>query len=220
MIKIAPSILSADFGRLAREVADVTAAGADWIHVDVMDGQFVPNITIGPPVVKAVRKATDLPLDTHLMIKNPDDFLEVFAEAGVDFLSVHVEVLPHLHRTIQRIKELGMLPGAALNPSTPLNTIKHVLEELDYVLIMSVNPGFGNQYFIPDSLNKIRSLRKMIDESGRDILIEVDGGIKTDNIAEAAQAGVDVLVSGSGVFGTSDYKETLRLMKANAQKWA
>ena len=220
MIKIAPSILSADFGRLAREVADVTAAGADWIHVDVMDGQFVPNITIGPPVVKAVRKATDLPLDTHLMIKNPDDFLEAFAEAGVDFLSVHVEVLPHLHRTIQRIKELGMLPGAALNPSTPLNTIKHVLEELDYVLIMSVNPGFGNQYFIPDSLNKIRSLRKMIDESGRDILIEVDGGIKTDNIAEAAQAGVDVLVSGSGVFGTSDYKETLRLMKANAQKWA
>lgn len=220
MIKIAPSILSADFGRLAREVADVTAAGADWIHVDVMDGQFVPNITIGPPVVKAVRKATDLPLDTHLMIKNPDDFLEVFAEAGVDFLSVHVEVLPHLHRTIQRIKELGMLPGAALNPSTPLNTIKHVLEELDYVLIMSVNPGFGNQYFIPDSLNKIRSLRKMIDESGRDILIEVDGGIKTDNIAEAAQAGVDVFVSGSGVFGTSDYKETLRLMKANAQKWA
>ncbi len=220
MIKIAPSILSADFGRLAREVADVTAAGADWIHVDVMDGQFVPNITIGPPVVKAVRKATDLPLDTHLMIKNPDDFLEVFAEAGVDFLSVHVEVLPHLHRTIQRIKELGMLPGAALNPSTPLNTIKHVLEELDFVLIMSVNPGFGNQYFIPDSLNKIRSLRKMIDESGRDILIEVDGGIKTDNIAEAVQAGVDVFVSGSGVFGTSDYKETLRLMKANAQKWA
>ncbi|MEE9515498.1 MAG: ribulose-phosphate 3-epimerase [Candidatus Adiutricales bacterium] len=218
MIKIAPSILSADFGRLAREVADVTAAGADWIHVDVMDGQFVPNITIGPPVVKAVRKATDLPLDTHLMIKNPDDFLEVFAEAGVDFLSVHVEVLPHLHRTIQRIKELGMLPGAALNPSTPLNTIKHVLEELDYVLIMSVNPGFGNQYFIPDSLNKIRSLRKMIDESGLDILIEVDGGIKTDNIAEATQAGVDVFVSGSGVFGTSDYKETLRLMKANAQK--
>ncbi len=218
MIKIAPSILSADFGRLAREVADVTAAGADWIHVDVMDGQFVPNITLGPPVVKAVRKATDLPLDTHLMIKNPDDFLEAFAEAGVDFLSVHVEVLPHLHRTLQRIKELGMRPGAALNPSTPLNTIKYVLEELDYVLIMSVNPGFGNQYFIPDSLNKIRSLRKMIDECGRDILIEVDGGIKTDNIAEAAKAGVDVFVSGSGVFKTSDYKETLRLMKANALK--
>jgi ribulose-phosphate 3-epimerase len=218
MIKIAPSILSADFGRLAQEVQDVSEAGADWIHVDVMDGQFVPNITIGPLVVKAVRKATVLPLDTHLMIQTPDDFLDDFAEAGVDFLSVHVEVLPHLHRTLQRIRELGMHPGAVLNPSTPLDTIKHVLDELDYVLIMSVNPGFGNQHFIPDSLNKIRDLRKMIDESGRDILIEVDGGIKTDNIAEAAKAGVEVFVSGSGVFGTSDYAETLKLMKTNAQQ--
>ncbi|MBW2624000.1 MAG: ribulose-phosphate 3-epimerase, partial [Deltaproteobacteria bacterium] len=156
MIKIAPSILSADFGRLAQEVQDVSEAGADWIHVDVMDGRFVPNITIGPLVVKAVRKATVLPLDTHLMIQTPDDFLDDFAEAGVDFLSVHVEVLPHLHRTLQRIRELGMHPGAVLNPSTPLDTIKHVLDELDYVLIMSVNPGFGNQHFIPDSLNKIR----------------------------------------------------------------
>jgi ribulose-phosphate 3-epimerase len=218
MIKIAPSILSADFGRLAQEVKTVSEAGADWIHVDVMDGQFVPNITVGPPVVKAVRKATELPLDTHLMIQTPDDFLDDFAEAGVDFLSVHVEVLPHLHRTLQRIRELGMHPGAVLNPATPLDTIKHVLDELDYVLIMSVNPGFGNQHFIPDSLNKIRDLRKMIDASGRDILIEVDGGIKIDNIAEAAKAGVDVFVSGSGVFGTSDYAETLKLMKANAQQ--
>ena len=214
MIKIAPSILSADFSRLGDQVRAVADAGADYIHVDVMDGHFVPNITIGPLVVEAVRNVTDLPLDVHLMITNPDRYVDDFASAGADILSVHVEVLPHLHRTIQAIREKGMKPCATLNPSTPLVTLEHVLADLDQVLIMSVNPGFGGQAFIPDSLNKINRLRAMIDERGLDVDIQVDGGIKAGNIAEVAAAGANVFVSGSGIFGTPDYAATIAGMRA------
>ena len=220
MIKIAPSILSADFSRLGEEVRAVSAAGADFIHVDVMDGHFVPNITIGPPVVAAVRKVTDKPLDVHLMIDNPDLYLDDFAAAGANILSVHVEVLPHLHRTLQVIREKGMRPAAVLNPSTPLSSLEHVLGDLDMVLIMSVNPGFGGQSFIPESLNKIRRLREMIRERGLEVMIEVDGGIKKDNIGEVAAAGADVFVSGSGVFNTPDYAKTIAEMRAVAEKAA
>ncbi|MDY6853070.1 MAG: ribulose-phosphate 3-epimerase, partial [Thermodesulfobacteriota bacterium] len=204
MIKISPSILSADFARLGEEIKAVAGAGADMIHIDVMDGCFVPNITIGPFIVEAARRVTKLPLDVHLMIQNPDKYLADFASAGADILSVHVEVLPHLHRTIQAIRENGMRPSAALNPSTPLCFLEHVLSDLDMVLIMSVNPGFGGQFFIPDSLNKIRRLREMIEARGAGVRIEVDGGIKTDNIAEVAAAGAQVFVSGSGIFGAPE----------------
>ena len=218
MIKIAPSILSADFARLGDEVRAVDRAGADLIHVDVMDGHFVPNITIGPPVVEAVRRVTDLPLDVHLMIEDPDRYLGDFASAGADLLTVHVEVLPHLHRTLQAIREKGLKAGAVLNPSTPLTALEHVLGDLDLVLIMSVNPGFGGQSFIPESLAKVRRLREMIETRGLKVEIEIDGGIKVDNIAEAAAAGVDVFVSGSGIFGTPDYRETIEKMRAAAGK--
>ncbi|MEW5724865.1 MAG: ribulose-phosphate 3-epimerase [Thermodesulfobacteriota bacterium] len=217
MIKIAPSILSADFTRLGDEVRAVADAGADYIHVDVMDGRFVPNLTIGPLVVEAVRRVTDLPLDVHLMIQDPDRYLDDFISAGADILSVHVEVLPHLHRTLQAIREKGIKACATLNPSTPLCTIEHVLGDLDQVLIMSVNPGFGGQSFIPESLKKIRRLKEMIREAGGGIDIEVDGGIKTDNIAEAARAGVDVFVAGSGIFGTPDYAATIKKMRREAE---
>jgi ribulose-phosphate 3-epimerase len=220
MIKIAPSILSADFSRLGEEVRAVSAAGADFIHVDVMDGHFVPNITIGPPVVAAVRQITDKPLDVHLMIDNPDRYLDDFASAGANILAVHVEVLPHLHRTLQAIREKGMRPAAVLNPSTPLTTLDHVLGDLDMVLIMSVNPGFGGQSFIPESLNKIRRLRDMIRQRGLEVMIEVDGGIKKDNIAAAAAAGADVFVSGSGIFNTPDYAAIIAEMREAAEKAA
>ena len=215
MIKISPSILSADFTRLGDEVRAVTDAGADYIHIDVMDGHFVPNITIGPFIVEAVKRVTDLPLDVHLMIDNPDLYIVDFANAGADILGVHVEVLPHLHRTIQVIREKGMKPCATLNPSTPLCTLEHVLADLDQVLIMSVNPGFGGQSFIHDSLEKTRRLKKMIDDRNLNVEIEVDGGIKVGNIAEVAATGATVFVSGSGIFGTKDYKETIRQMRAN-----
>jgi ribulose-phosphate 3-epimerase len=215
MIKISPSILSADFTRLGDEIRAVTDAGADYIHIDVMDGHFVPNITIGPFVVEAVKRVTDLPLDVHLMIDNPDLYVEDFANAGADILGVHVEVLPHLHRTIQYIKEKGMKACATLNPSTPLCTLEHVLADLDQVLIMSVNPGFGGQSFIADSLEKTRGLKKMIDDRSLGVEIEVDGGIKVNNIAEVAATGATVFVSGSGIFGTPDYKETIRQMREN-----
>ena len=215
MIKISPSILSADFTRLGDEIRAVTDAGADYIHIDVMDGHFVPNITIGPFVVEAVKRVTDLPLDVHLMIDNPDLFVEDFANAGADILGVHVEVLPHLHRTIQYIKEKGMKACATLNPSTPLCTLEHVLADLDQILIMSVNPGFGGQSFIPDSLEKTRRLKKMIDDRNLGVEMEVDGGIKVNNIAEVAATGATVFVSGSGIFGTPDYKETIRQMREN-----
>lgn len=214
MIKISPSILSADFSRLGEEIKAVADAGADMIHVDVMDGRFVPNITIGPFIVEAARRVTKLPLDVHLMIQNPDKYLADFASAGADILSVHVEVLPHLHRTIQAIRENGMRPSAALNPSTPLCFLEHVLSDLDMVLIMSVNPGFSGQSFIPGSLNKIRRLREMIEAHGAGVQIEVDGGIKTDNIAEAAGAGAEVFVSGSGIFGAPDYRAAIRQMRS------
>jgi ribulose-phosphate 3-epimerase len=215
MIKISPSILSADFTRLGDEIRAVTDAGADYIHIDVMDGHFVPNITIGPFVVEAVKRVTDLPLDVHLMIDNPDLYVEDFANAGADILGVHVEVLPHLHRTIQYIKEKGMKACATLNPSTPLCTLEHVLADLDQVLIMSVNPGFGGQSFIADSLEKTRGLKKMIDDRSLGVEIEVDGGIKVNNIAEVAATGATVFVSGSGIFGTPDYQETIRQMREN-----
>lgn len=218
MIKIAPSILSADFSRLGDEVRAVAEAGADWIHLDVMDGHFVPNITIGPLVVEAVRRVTDLPLDVHLMIEDPDGYISDFAAAGADLLTVHAEVLPHLHRTLQAIREKGVKAGGVLNPSTPLSALEHVLADLDLVLIMSVNPGFSGQSFIPESLNKAARLREMIDSRGLEIEIEIDGGIKKDNIAVAAAAGVDVFVSGSGIFGTTDYKATIKQMRAAAQK--
>ena len=212
--KLAPSILSADFRRLGEEVAAVTDAGADYIHVDVMDGHFVPNITIGPLVVEAARRSTHLPLDVHLMISEPDRYLEDFVRAGANLISVHVEVLPHLHRTLQRIRELGVKASVTLNPSTPLVTIEHVLEQVDMVLLMTVNPGFGGQEFISAVIPKIRDLRRMIDKRGLTIDVEVDGGINAETIGAVARAGADVFVAGSAVFHTSNYGETLRLLRA------
>ncbi len=202
---IAPSILSADFARLGEEIKAVEAAGADWIHVDVMDGHFVPNITIGPLVVKAARRSTPLPLDVHLMIENPDRYIPDFIAAGADLVAVQVEACPHLHRTIQMIREGGVRPGVVLNPATPLSTVEWILEDVDVVMIMSVNPGFGGQKFIPASLEKIRQLRTIIDDRGLSTLIEVDGGVNTSTIGNVAAAGADVFVAGSAIYGTGDY---------------
>ena len=210
---IAPSILSADFTRLGEEVRAVEAAGADWIHADVMDGHFVPNITFGPLVVAAVRKITQLPIDVHLMIESPDRYIQAFAEAGADWISVQVETCPHLNRAVQQIKETGAKAGVVLNPSTPLSALDWVLEYTDYVLIMSVNPGFGGQAFIGNSLEKIRRLRRMINERALSTLIEVDGGIKEKNIAEVAAAGADVFVAGSAIFGQKDYRQVIARFK-------
>ena len=202
---IAPSILSADFARLGEELQAVEAAGADWIHVDVMDGHFVPNITIGPLVVQAARQSTRLPLDVHLMIENPDRYIADFARAGADLLAVQVETCPHLHRTVQVIREAGVRPGVVLNPTTPLATIEWILEDVDFVMLMSVNPGFGGQKFIPSTLPKIRRLRAMIEERGLSTLIEIDGGVNATTIGDIAAAGADVFVAGSAIYGTSDY---------------
>lgn len=202
---IAPSILSADFARLGEEIKAVETAGADWIHVDVMDGHFVPNITIGPLIVKAARKSTKLPLDVHLMIENPDRYIPAFIKAGADLVAVQVETCPHLHRTVQLIREMGAKPGVVLNPSTPLTSIEWILEDVDFVMLMSVNPGFGGQQFIPSSLGKIRTLRAMIDKRGLSTLIEIDGGVNAATIADIAAAGADVFVAGSAIYGTSDY---------------
>jgi ribulose-phosphate 3-epimerase len=210
---IAPSILSADFTRLGEEVRAVEAAGADWIHADVMDGHFVPNITFGPLVVAAVRKITRLPIDVHLMIESPDRYIQEFAEAGADWISVQVETCPHLNRTVQQIKEAGAKAGVVLNPSTPLSALDWVLEYADYVLIMSVNPGFGGQSFIGNSLEKIRRLRRMIGDRGLSTRIEVDGGIKENNIAEVAAAGADVFVAGSAIFGQKEYRQVIARFK-------
>jgi ribulose-phosphate 3-epimerase len=210
---IAPSILSADFNRLGEEVHAVEADGADWIHADVMDGHFVPNITFGPLVVAAVRKITRLPIDVHLMIENPDRYIQAFAEAGANWISVQVETCPHLNRAVQQIKEAGAKAGVVLNPSTPLSALDWVLEYADYVLIMSVNPGFGGQAFIGNSLEKIRRLRRMIDERGVSTLIEVDGGIKENNIGEVAAAGANVFVAGSAIFGQKDYRQVIARFK-------
>jgi len=210
---IAPSILSADFGRLADEIRAVEAAGADWIHVDVMDGHFVPNITLGPMIVEAACRAGSLPMDVHLMIENPDQFIPEFVKAGADLVSVHVETCPHLNRSIDLIRTAGCRAGAVLNPATPLESLDYILEYLDFVLLMSVNPGFGGQSFIPNTLEKIRRLKNKIADSGKSIQIQVDGGVNKDTIAGIAAAGADVFVAGSAIFGTPDYKKTISLLR-------
>jgi len=216
MIKIAPSILSADFSCLGEEVRAVDRAGADYIHVDVMDGHFVPNITIGPLVVDALRKVTGKPLDVHLMIENPDRYIPDFASAGADIITVHQEAVPHLHRTVQQIKSLGKRAGVSLNPATPVETLDVILDDLDLVLIMSVNPGFGGQTFIPSALDKIRALRQRITQRGLATELQVDGGVKLDNIRDVVAAGADVLVAGSAVFGTDNYAATITALRQRA----
>jgi ribulose-phosphate 3-epimerase len=216
--KIAPSILSADFSRLREELKAVETAGADVIHVDVMDGHFVPNITIGPVVVRGLKKITTLPLDTHLMIEEPDRYLEAFAQAGSDWITVHAEVCPNLRRTIKKIRELKVRPGVVLNPSTSLKTLAPILEAIDLILLMSVNPGFGGQSFIPSTLKKIERLRKIIDQNHYPIEIEVDGGIKIDNIEDISKAGGDIFVLGTGIFKTPNYKETIQQLRKKSAK--
>ncbi|MEW6594540.1 MAG: ribulose-phosphate 3-epimerase [Thermodesulfobacteriota bacterium] len=213
-LMIAPSILSADFARLGEEIAAVEQAGAEVIHIDVMDGHFVPNITIGPLVVQAARKVTRLPLDVHLMIENPDRYLDAFAEAGADWITVHVETGYHLHRTVRRIRDLGKKSGVVLNPATPLATLDYLLEEIDLVMLMSVNPGFGGQSFIPSALAKIRALKAMIDQRGLSVGIEVDGGITPATIGEVYKAGANIFVAGSAIFGRDDYAREIAAMKA------
>jgi ribulose-phosphate 3-epimerase len=211
--KIAPSILSADFSRLGDEIRAIEKGGADVIHVDVMDGHFVPNITIGPLVVQGLKKLTSLPLDVHLMIENPERYLEVFAQAGSDWITIHAEVCPNLKRMIKKIRQLNVRPGIVLKPATSLKTLYPVLDHLDLVLLMSVNPGFGGQSFIPSTLKKIERLRKMIDQNCYRLEIEVDGGVKVENIKEVSKAGGDIFVVGTGIFKTKDYGETIRRLR-------
>jgi len=213
MRKLSASVLSADFGRLAEHVRAAEQAGVDWIHVDVMDGHFVPNITIGPAVTQALRRATGLPLDVHLMISNPERYVEDFVKAGADWLGIHVEATVHLERLIQQIKEAGARATVTLNPATPLNCLEYVLQDVDMVLLMTVNPGFSGQQFIPGVLPKIRRLRRMIDEQNLDVLIQVDGGVQVDTIGDLAAAGADVLVSGSGLFNDQPLAENVRRLK-------
>lgn len=203
-VRLSPSILSADFARLGDEIALVESAGADLIHVDVMDGHFVPNITMGTPVVRSLKKIATVPLDVHLMIQDPDTYLEAFVEAGAAMISVHVEVLPHLHRTLTRIRQLGAKAGAAINPSTPISSLSEVASLLDHVLVMSVNPGFGGQTFIPQTTKKVAALRDWLLRSGSSAAIEVDGGVDLSNAAELVQAGATILVAGASIFGTAD----------------
>ncbi len=218
MKKIAPSILSADFSRLGDEVRAVAAAGADYIHLDVMDGHFVPNITIGPLLVEAVRKVTDLPLDVHLMIENPDLYIPDFANAGADVIVVHAEATNHLHRTVQLVKSFGKKAGVSLNPATSLHLLDYILEDLDLVLLMTVNPGFGGQSFIEACLPKIHALRAMLDKRGLEAELEVDGGVKIENIERISHAGADVFVAGSAVFGSKDYAATISELKQRAKE--
>jgi ribulose-phosphate 3-epimerase len=215
MVKIAPSILSADFARLGEEIEAVVQAGADYIHVDVMDGHFVPNITIGPPVVQSIRKITKLPLDVHLMISEPDRYIDDFVEAGADILTIHAEAATHMHRSLQHIRGKGVKASISLNPASSLDHIEYVLENLDMVLIMSVNPGFGGQAFIPQMVPKIEGLKKMIDQRGLDLEIEVDGGIGPKNIGTVFAAGANVFVAGSAIFGTDNYTKTIQAMRKN-----
>jgi ribulose-phosphate 3-epimerase len=210
--KISPSVLSADFARLGDEIHALEAAGADYIHLDVMDGHFVPNITIGPMTVAAARSVTSLPLDVHLMIENADCYIDAFADAGSSLISVHPEACPHLQRTLRAIRDRGLLAAAALNPATPLCVLEHVLDDLDMIVIMTVNPGFGGQKFIPAMLEKLRSLQTMLAAAGKNIAVEVDGGIVTDNIRTVSDAGADIFVSGSGILNTPDYAETITAM--------
>jgi ribulose-phosphate 3-epimerase len=214
---ISPSILSADFARLGEEVTALERAGADWAHVDVMDGRFVPNMTIGPLVVSALKKVTKLPLDVHLMIVEPERYIDDFAKAGADVITVHVEACHHLHRTLQQIRALGKKAGVSLNPGTPEDVLKYVLELTDLVLVMSVNPGFGGQEFIPAVLPKLQRIRKMIDASGRPIYLEVDGGVKPGIASKVKQAGADVLVAGSAVFGHKDYAQAIKALREDGQ---
>ncbi|MEC1455229.1 ribulose-phosphate 3-epimerase [Bacillus haynesii] len=210
MVYVAPSILSADFARLGEEIRDVEQGGADFIHIDVMDGHFVPNLTIGPLVVEAVRPITELPLDVHLMIEAPDRYIPAFAKAGADILSVHVEACPHLHRTIQLVKEQGVKAGVVLNPHTPVQQIQHVLEDLDLVLLMTVNPGFGGQSFISSVLPKIRQVKEMAEQKGLgDLLIEVDGGVNKNTARQCIEAGANLLVAGSAVYNEKDRKKAI-----------
>jgi ribulose-phosphate 3-epimerase len=209
MVKIAPSILSADFAKLGEEIKDVEKGGADYIHVDVMDGHFVPNITIGPLIVEAIRPVTKLPLDVHLMIENPDQYIEVFAKAGADFITVHVEACRHLHRTIQLIKSFGVKAGVVLNPATPVATIQHVIADIDMVLLMSVNPGFGGQAFISEVIPKIKQVKKMIEEKGLNIEIEIDGGVNEQTAKLCIEAGATVLVAGSAIYNHRDRSKAI-----------
>ena len=213
MAIIAPSLLAADFVRLAEDIARVEAAGADWLHLDIMDGHFVPNLTFGPPIVAAIRKITKLPLDVHLMVTNPAALVDAFAAAGADWLTVHVETEPHLHRLVTHIRELGVRPAVVLNPATPLSSLEEILQEVDMVLVMSVNPGFGGQKFIPSSIDKIRRLKKQIITVNREVLIEVDGGINAVTSPLVREAGAEVLVAGSAVFGSDDLAAAIRQIR-------
>jgi len=213
---IAASILSADFGRLADEVRAVAAAGADWIHVDVMDGHFVPNITIGPPVVKAIKRVATVPLDIHLMITDPDLYIEAFVQAGAAMVSVHVEVLPHLNRTVHAIKALGAKAGVVINPATPVATLEEIAGDVDYVLVMSVNPGFGGQRFIPRSERKVAAVRALLDRAGNKAPVEIDGGIDHQNVGRVVAAGAGIIVAGSAIFHSADPERATRELKAAA----
>lgn len=217
MIKLAPSILSADFARLLEDVKKVEQAGCEYLHIDVMDGHFVPNITLGPAIVKSLRKDVNMVFDTHLMIENPDNYIKDFVDSGSDIIVVHAEACNHLHRTIQNIKSYNIKAGVALNPATPIETIKHVLEDVDMVLVMTVNPGFGGQSFIEGMIEKIEELKKLIDEKKLKVDIQVDGGIKPDNIDKVVKAGANIIVAGSAIFNSDNICETVKIMRENAR---
>ncbi|GAA0091606.1 ribulose-phosphate 3-epimerase [Paraclostridium bifermentans] len=218
MIKMAPSILSADFARLLEDVKKVERAGCEYLHIDVMDGHFVPNITLGPAIVKSLRKDVNMVFDAHLMIENPDNYIKDFVDAGCDMIVVHEEACTHLHRTIQNIKSFNVKAGVALNPATPIENIKYILNDIDMVLIMTVNPGFGGQSFIGTMIDKIKELKSLIDEKGLDVDIQVDGGIKPSNVSEVVKAGANVIVAGSAIFNSDDIEATVKEFRLNASK--